>query len=243
VANPAVPARAVLQTAPAHAGGPPADAVPEGRAPAPATGQPASPLLQLLAMARDVAERSEPAGHGRDTGAVAGAGPAVVTGGVAHALFAPAARGDAGLAVPAPAGTLPVAAAPPQWAGELEARIHWLAGRNMRSADIRLDPPELGPLQVQVHAHRDGTSVHFTTHSALVRDLVEQSLPRLREMLESSGMNLVDVNVAQQDGGRGQRDAAPGRPAGAGGSHAQPEHPVGSVATVTTVRGLVDAYV
>ena len=92
-----------------------------------------------------------------------------------------------------------------------------------------------------MQAHRDGASVHFTTHSAAVRDLVEQSLPRLREMLESSGMNLVDVNVAQQQGGRGEREASPAalpacRSARRGAGH--------GCATVVVMapRGLVDAY-
>ena len=57
--------------------------------------------------------------------------------------------------------------------------------------------------------HRDGTSVHFTTSSAAVKDVVEANLPRLRELLEGSGLSLVDVNVAQQQqrGAPGQREA------------------------------------
>jgi flagellar hook-length control protein FliK len=92
---------------------------------------------------------------------------------------------------------------------ELGQRILWLSGHNLRSAEIRLDPPELGPLQVQVHSHRDGASIQFTTHSAAVRDAVESNLPRLRELLESSGLNLLDVNVAQQQqgGAQGERGA------------------------------------
>ena len=119
--------------------------------------------------------------------------------------------------------------------------MQWLAGRNLRSAAIQLDPPELGPLQVQVQAHRDGASVHFTTHSAAVRDLVEQSLPRLREMLESSGMNLVDVNVAQQQGGRGEREASPASTVGAA-MRGEAQATDAATVVVMSPRGLVDAY-
>jgi len=205
------------------------------------------PMLQLLALARDVAQRREAVGAGEgDGGAVAGtiaaAAASAGTPPVLHAAPGAGARGEVGPGTPVSVLALPVAAAPAQWAGELEARIHWVAGQNLRAADIRLDPPELGPLQVQVHAHRDGASVHFTTHSALVRDLVEQSLPRLREMLESSGMSLVDVNVAQHGGGRDQREALPARPAAAGSAAHEADYATSSMA-VAAPRGLVDAYV
>ena len=108
-------------------------------------------------------------------------------------------------------GNLPVllAAATGSLGEDISQRILWLSSHNLRSAEIRLDPPELGPLQVQVQHHRDGTSVHFTTSSAAVKDVVEANLPRLRELLEGSGLSLVDVNVAQQQqrGAPGQREA------------------------------------
>jgi flagellar hook-length control protein FliK len=95
---------------------------------------------------------------------------------------------------------------------ELGQRILWLSGHNLRSAEIQLDPVELGPMQVQVHSHRDGTSIQFTTHSAAVKDAIETHLPRLRELLEGSGLNLVDVNVSQQQqrGAQGERETVTG---------------------------------
>lgn len=143
----------------------------------------------------------------------------------------------------APLGALP-AMEPAKWAEELDARIRWFAARGGGTAEIRLDPPDLGALHVTVHAGRDGATVHFSAPSAPVRELLEHSLPRLRELLENSGMNLVNVNVAQQhDGGAGHRQAfAEARNAGS------PAIP--SAATVMTTEPLartssrlVDAYV
>jgi len=203
----------------------------------------ATPWLQALAEARELAaERGLARQDGDATGASApfGGERSVAAVPALQALALTATRAEAGAGPGVFAAPLAIGQAGAQWAGELEARVQWLAGSNLRSAEIQLDPPELGPLQVQVQSHRDGASVHFTTHSATVRDLVEQSLPRLREMLESSGMNLLDVNVAQQQGGRGQRDAPVALPgvAVAQGESAAP----GATMVVVAARGLVDAY-
>lgn len=130
-----------------------------------------------------------------------------------------------------------------QWAGELDARVRWFVGRGIGTAEIRLDPPELGPLQVTVHTQREGASVHFSAASAPVRDLLEHSLPRLRELLENGGMNLVDVNVSQQRHGGGYREA-PSDP----GFGLVAAADSGSGVTVRdaaprATRGIIDAYV
>ncbi|MCP5319237.1 MAG: flagellar hook-length control protein FliK [Pseudomonadales bacterium] len=131
-----------------------------------------------------------------------------------------------------------------QWAAELDARVRWFAGRGMDVAQIRLDPPELGPLHVTVHSQREGTSVHFATASVQVRELLEQSLPRLRELLEGGGMNLIDVNVAQQHHGSG------GQPQQFAGSRADASAVVRSDAIESPIdrpgsahSGVIDAYV
>jgi flagellar hook-length control protein FliK len=115
------------------------------------------------------------------------------------------ARGETQLGTLAYASALPMAGNPETWGGQLGERIQWMGGRQLKTAHIEIDPPELGPLQIRISSEAGGTSIQFTTHSAAVRDLVEQSLPRLRDMLESGGTQLVDVNVAQQQDG-GKRD-------------------------------------
>jgi flagellar hook-length control protein FliK len=177
--------------------------------------------------------------------AESGGTPSAPTSTATAAHTTPLQRADSA-PVPAPAPTPFALAAGTRLGEELGHRILWLSGNRLRGAEIQLDPPELGPLQVQIHAHRDGTSVHFLAHSAAAREAVESSLPRLREMLEGSGLNLLDVNVAQQQEQRGRSPwDGQGAPAGgpAGARLREVEHAVVSTRAREQVpRGLVDDY-
>ena len=74
-------------------------------------------------------------------------------------------------------------------------------------AEIRLDPPELGPLVVRIQVQGDQTQVQFHVVQPQTRDIVEQALPRLREMLAEQGLQLTDSQVSQRDSGKDQGEA------------------------------------
>ncbi|WP_456380682.1 flagellar hook-length control protein FliK [Thiolapillus sp.] len=74
------------------------------------------------------------------------------------------------------------------------------AGKNqLQTMEIRLNPANLGVLNVRISLESDTASVVFSSHHAVVREAVEGAIPRLREMFSTSGMNLGDVNVANQN--------------------------------------------
>ncbi|NMU52446.1 flagellar hook-length control protein FliK, partial [Vibrio parahaemolyticus] len=50
----------------------------------------------------------------------------------------------------------------------------------------------------------DVANVHFTVNNPQARDIIEQTLPRLREMLAQQGMQLADSSVQQQNSGQQQ---------------------------------------
>ncbi|MFK8020146.1 MAG: flagellar hook-length control protein FliK [Pseudomonadales bacterium] len=82
---------------------------------------------------------------------------------------------------------------------QLGQRIQWMMTNAAQVAEIRVDPPELGSLQIQVSSDEKQTSVSFLTQTSAARELIEASLPRLREHLESMGIELGDTSVEQQD--------------------------------------------
>ncbi|MBY4675950.1 flagellar hook-length control protein FliK [Marinobacterium arenosum] len=104
----------------------------------------------------------------------------------------------------------------PNWPSALGERVVWLANQQSRVAEIQLDPPELGSLQVRIQVNQDQVSVSFVSPHASVRDTVEQSLVRLREMFAEQGLNLADSSVADHSSGERHegRDGESGERAG-----------------------------
>ncbi|WP_428771753.1 flagellar hook-length control protein FliK [Vibrio sp.] len=98
---------------------------------------------------------------------------------------------------------------------QLAERVQMLMSKNLKQVDIRLDPPELGRLQIRLQVNGDNTSVHFNVANAQARDVIEQSMPRLREMLAQQGVQLADTSVQQQASGQ-QRQFASGQQSGTG---------------------------
>ncbi|QSX32719.1 flagellar hook-length control protein FliK [Shewanella avicenniae] len=73
----------------------------------------------------------------------------------------------------------------------------------IQHAEIRLDPPELGSMTVKVQVRGDHTQVQFHVTQTQAKDLIDQAMPRLRDMLQQQGMNLADSQVSY--GGSGQQ--------------------------------------
>lgn len=96
----------------------------------------------------------------------------------------------------------------PGWGQVVAQRIAWLAGNGIKAAELQLNPKELGPVDVKISVNNDQTSIHFTSQHASVRDALELSVQRLRDMLESNGLGLADVNVSDQSGSEQQETAA-----------------------------------
>jgi len=95
----------------------------------------------------------------------------------------------------------------PEWSKDLGERIVWMNNRAIPSAEIRLNPPHMGPISVRVDVADDQATVVFTAQHSAVRETLEASIPKLREMMGSQHLNLVEANVLQgsaSDQGRSQ---------------------------------------
>lgn len=87
---------------------------------------------------------------------------------------------------------------------QVAEKVQMMMSKNLKNLDIRLDPPELGRMQIRMTMNNDVANVHFTVNNPQARDIIEQMLPRLREMLAQQGMQLADSSVQQQNSGQQQ---------------------------------------
>jgi len=88
---------------------------------------------------------------------------------------------------------------------QVAEKVQMMMSKNLKNLDIRLDPPELGRMQIRMTMNNDIANVHFTVSNPQAREIIEQTIPRLREMLAQQGMQLSDSSVQQQASGQ-QRD-------------------------------------
>lgn len=84
------------------------------------------------------------------------------------------------------------------WAQGFGERITWLAKQDIQAAQITLNPPQLGPIQIALNLNGDQASASFGVANADVRQAIENALPQLREMFASAGIQLGDANVGAQ---------------------------------------------
>jgi len=127
---------------------------------------------------------------------------------------------DSSTALPSSKVQIPVGQS--GWGRAVGQQVVWFVSQNITAANMRLNPQQLGPMEMQLSMEGDKASVAFVSQHAVVRDALESAIPRLREMFAENGLNLANVNVSQQ-GYSGQRDQAStgsGQTAGADNSAA-----------------------
>ena len=105
------------------------------------------------------------------------------------------------------------------WSEEVVNRVMYLSSANLKSADIQLEPAELGRLDIRVNIAGDQSAqVNFVSGHAGVREALDSQMHRLREMLAQQGMGQVDVNVSdQQRNWQGQQGQEQQARSGSGG--------------------------
>lgn len=157
---------------------------------------------------------------------------AAVTGFTSSTLAAPA-----HLAVQGSVGT-------PQWNENFASGVRLLATQRISSAELRVQPAELGPIQVSIRIDAGETSIVCTAQHPDTRQALDAALPRLREMLEANGISVGNASVGPQFSGNGSSQSHQGTESRHPSPFATTTEPVQTPVPRTAVRTdqLVDIF-
>lgn len=81
----------------------------------------------------------------------------------------------------------------------VKEKVMVAVNQKLRQLDIRLDPPELGSMQIKVNMQNEQAAVSFIVQNQQARDALEQHMGKLKDMLGQSGVDVGDTNIEQRD--------------------------------------------
>ncbi|MFC5707526.1 flagellar hook-length control protein FliK [Aeromonas eucrenophila] len=98
------------------------------------------------------------------------------------------------------AQTLPhLKLATPEAPEQLHQKVNLMLTDKLQQAELQLDPLGLGKMKIQIQMGADNqASVHFVVQHGQTREMLEQAMPRLRDMLAGQGIQLGQTQVQQQ---------------------------------------------
>jgi flagellar hook-length control protein FliK len=84
------------------------------------------------------------------------------------------------------------------WSTALNEKITWIGHQKLDKALIQIHPESLGPIEIRLKMNKDGAEVSITTTNTHISQLVDAAMPKLKEMMASEGVQLMNVNVQSQ---------------------------------------------
>ncbi|MBV7469524.1 flagellar hook-length control protein FliK [Aeromonas sp. sif0611] len=95
--------------------------------------------------------------------------------------------------------------ATPEAPAQLHQKVNLMLADKLQQAEIQLDPLGLGKMKIQIQMGADSqANVHFVVQHGQTREMLEQAMPRLRDMLAGQGIQLGQTQVQQQAQHQGQ---------------------------------------
>lgn len=87
---------------------------------------------------------------------------------------------------------------------ELGQRVVLMVEQGVHDARLKVHPEHLGPIEIRVRVEGDAAQVTFHSAHGAVRDALADAVPRLRELLDSSGLDLAHVDIGAGDPSHGE---------------------------------------
>jgi flagellar hook-length control protein FliK len=214
------------------------------------TGGSASPVADAggIGSASAVSAGSDLDAHGRggagDPGSDTGTGSGSLAGGNGTAALqqlTTSAASTSGNATPVPTVRVHADVDSSDFPQGVADQVSLAVDNGWSSAKLSVNPPQLGPIELQIAVQGAHAQVAMSTHSAVTREALESSVPKLRDMLNSQGFTQVSVDISQRSF---QERSTPSQPYGWNTGGARETAPVSSSpAQVSRAPlGMLDTY-
>ncbi len=86
----------------------------------------------------------------------------------------------------------------PKWSEGFSQRVQWMVNQSMNGAQIRLNPQNMGPIEVRIQMQNEQATVSFTAQHGATREAIDAALPRLRDMFSEQNVNLGNIDVSER---------------------------------------------
>jgi flagellar hook-length control protein FliK len=95
----------------------------------------------------------------------------------------------------------------PDWGPALNQRVTWMVANSLQNASITVNPPNLGPLEINIQTDQNKTNVQFIVSSSEVRQAIQDAIPALSKMLENSGLQLGQADINSRSHSQNRENA------------------------------------
>jgi flagellar hook-length control protein FliK len=94
---------------------------------------------------------------------------------------------------------------PQRFHEEAAASLATLVTRGVERAELRVTPPDLGPVEVRIDVSNGEATLAIVATQPATRDALEQALPLLRDLLAAQGLTLGESSVRDERADTGSR--------------------------------------
>jgi flagellar hook-length control protein FliK len=93
------------------------------------------------------------------------------------------------------------------WNQSVGQKIVWMVAGGQQTAELTLNPPDLGPMQVVLSVNNDQANATFISAHPDVREALESAMPKLRQMMNDAGVQLSGFSVKSESSHAGAQYA------------------------------------
>ncbi len=98
---------------------------------------------------------------------------------------------------------------PEKNAKDIHDKVMKMAARNLRQVELELYPKNLGKLKIDINVDElNKTSVSFTVSNMAAKNMIQDSMPKLKDFLSMAGFSLTEQSVSEEHADNNQQSSS-----------------------------------